>query len=73
MSRESGTYMYKQSIQIIRDLGITPYAIREYPQIKDVLFAVQCKLGISIMPRHVQAYLGGDLAFVPSLPLKLEH
>lgn len=65
LSRESGTYMYKQSIQIIRDLGITPYAIREYPQIKDVLFAVQCKLGISIMPRHVQAYLGGDLAFVP--------
>ncbi len=65
LSRDAGTYMYKQSIQILREMGISPHSIREYPQIKDVLFAVECRLGVSIMPRHVQAYLGGSLAFVP--------
>ena len=65
LSRESGAYMHKQITQILRELGITPYSTREYPQIMDVLFAVECKLGITIMPRHVQAYNGSDLAFVP--------
>ena len=57
--------MHKQITQILRELCITPYSTREYPQIMDVLFAVECKLGITILPRHVQAYIGGNLAFVP--------
>ncbi len=65
LSRDSGAYMYKQGLQILRELGITPSSIREYPQIDDVLFAVQCKVGVSIMPRYVREYLGGDLVFVP--------
>ena len=31
----------------------------------DVLFAVECKQGIAIMPRHVQAYIGDNLVFLP--------
>ena len=65
LSRESGAYMYKQISQIIRELGITPYSVREYPQIMDVMFAVECGLGITIMPRHVQGYIGDNLVFLP--------
>ena len=65
LSKNAGAYMYKQGTQICRDLGITPKAIKEYPELEDVLFAAQCKLGISILPRHVKEYLCGDLAFVP--------
>ena len=65
LSRESGAYMHKQITQILRELCITPYSTREYPQIMDVLFAVECKQGIAIMPRHVQAYIGDNLVFLP--------
>ena len=65
LSREGGSYMYKQFREICRDMGFTPRIVAEYPAMEDVLFAVQCGQALAILPYHIREYMYTDLAFLP--------
>lgn len=65
MSREVGAFMYKQFMQICRELGFTPNVAEEAATMEDVIFSVECGQTLAILPYHVRAYMHTDLAFVP--------
>ena len=65
LSREGGSYMYKQFREICRDMGFTPRVVAEYPAMEDVLFAVQCGQALAILPYHIREYMHTDLVFLP--------
>lgn len=65
LSREGGSYIYKQFREICRDMGFTPRIRAEYPAMEDVLFAVQCGQALAILPYHIREYLHSDLVFLP--------
>lgn len=65
LSREGGSYMYKQFRDICRDMGFTPRVAAEYPAMEDVLFAVECGQALAILPYHIREYMHTDLVFLP--------
>lgn len=65
LSKNNGSYMYKQFRQICRRHGFTPRILAEYPAMEDVLFAVECGQALAILPYHIRDYMHTNLAFLP--------
>lgn len=65
LSRDGGSYMYKQFRDMCRDMGFTPRIEAEYPAMEDVLFAVECGQALAILPYHIREYMHTDLVFLP--------
>lgn len=65
LSKNNGSYMYKQFRQICRQHGFSPRIVAEYPVMEDVIFAVECGQALTILPYHIRDYMHTDLAFLP--------
>lgn len=57
--------MEKQVLQVCRELHFFPHITQYYPSMEDILFAVECGLGITILPYKTKDFLSSSLAYIP--------
>ncbi|MCI8992706.1 MAG: LysR family transcriptional regulator [Eubacterium sp.] len=63
--------MEKQVIQICHELRFSPRVTQYLPSIEDILFSVECGLGITILPYKTKDCIVNSLAYIP-LPNSLK-
>ena len=62
---EKSAYMSHQIHQVCRDLNFVPRVVQKYPSMEAVLFAVECGLGIAILPQKTMEYYKTNLVYTP--------
>ena len=57
--------MSKQILQVCRGLHFSPRVTHLCESLEEILFAVECGLGISILPYKIRDYMAVSLTYIP--------
>lgn len=62
---EKAPLMSKQILQVCRELHFSPRVTHLCESLEEILFAVECGLGISILPYKIRDYMAVSLTYIP--------
>lgn len=60
----TATFTSKKALEACREMNFSPRIIERYDTMEELLFAVECGLGITILPYNMKNYMQTNLAYV---------